>query len=230
MPIAHTYDGATDPRLNIFMKTAVVNGLSGLQSLNTVSASCDTGNCSFPAYNGVTHSTVRIESMCFDISPFLEQENRSTSNSYTSYWWSNYSLSVLNAGLFDPSPDYREMRQYLAHNFLAEDEPLPWEDAPSKGLVLGWNPLFNITTSFLILTHSLSYTKWNSHRRQGTLLEWSIGSVLLVISTFSPCQTRSVYADYLTNASLYPWGPTEFPMVSTSSCPQLGMQDVQTFQ
>lgn len=230
MPIAHTYNGATDPKLSIFMKTAVVNGISGLQSLNTVSASCDTGNCSFPAYNGVTHSTVGIESMCFDISPFFNQENSSTTDSYSTYWWSNYSLPILDAAISDPPPDNLEMRQYLAYNFfLTQDEPLPGEGVPSTRFMLGWNPFFSIIPHILHSNALTDIYHMELSPQERDILEWSIGSVLLVIPTLSPCQNRSAYEDYLIEASGYPWEPPELPMVSTSSCPRLGMQDVQTF-
>lgn len=82
----------SDISIKTAIKTAIINGLAGLQLLSAVSAPRGTGNCWFPSYGNITHSTLGIESMCVDISPLLIQTDNSTAspeNRSKAFWWTN---------------------------------------------------------------------------------------------------------------------------------------------
>lgn len=136
----------TSYNFDVFMNPAIINGLAGLQSLSAVSASCDTDNCSFATYDGVTHSTLGVESTCFDLSPFITQRsNISTANAtfesdghfQASLKWTNYSL---------PTQDWAGMRfmvENLGYLVNGSDEFTPWSARP-------WYPAWSINTSDII--------------------------------------------------------------------------------
>lgn len=189
-----------EPTLDAFMNTAIINGLSGLQSLGAVSASCDTGNCSFTSYGDITHSTLGIESMCLDVSPFLTQTENSTVSSpdgSDTYVWTNYTFTQ-----GDPTISY-----------LAEKKSWLY-DTGSR-----WYPLLSLNAvggipSFPYIGISSDLSPQEEH-----VISMSFYAKTFMIPTLSPCLKRSAY----------PPTADPLPMINTSSCPQLGMNNVSTF-
>lgn len=193
------------------MKTAIINGLAGLQSLGAVSASCDTGNCSFTTHGDITHSTLGIESLCLDVSPFLTQTENSTitvplpGNGSKTFVWTNYTFPQ-----GDPSISY------LVEGELGE-----------HGIEIGsiWFPLFSLDYGGWMLSFSNSnifeYVEISPDLspQEDYLIRRSFYSKTFMIPTLSPCLERSAYQ------------PTvdPLPLINTSSCPQLGMIDVSSF-
>lgn len=207
--------GKSTPVLSPFMRTAIINGLSGLQSLVAVSASCDTGNCSFPSYGSITHSTLGIESMCVDVSPFLIQTDNSTissghgSNAFMyrsndTLVWTNYTF-----------PEGQASISYLAEG----DEPAGlgrWYPLFSFGQEIGWMPPTYMTPPGYIEKHGISPSL---SPQEKDLVKRSFYSKTFIIPTLSPCVERSAY----------PLTGDPLPLINTSSCPQLGMTNVSTF-
>ncbi|KAL1877905.1 hypothetical protein Daus18300_002258 [Diaporthe australafricana] len=151
------------PTLDVFKKTAIINGLSGLQSLGAVSASCDTSNCSFTTYGNITHSTFGIESMCVDVSPFLTQTDNSTislgsGDSSNKFIWTNYTFH----------------RGYPSISYLVEGDS-------GDGAGTRWYPSFSFDSG-----------AWTFHHEEH-LIKRSFYGNTFVIPTLSPCLERSVY-------------------------------------
>ncbi|KAJ8106623.1 hypothetical protein OPT61_g9414 [Boeremia exigua] len=74
------WDMNTDDRVtywDVDMDTKVAI-LDGLTNSNTkrfeISPSCSTGNCTFPSYKGITHSSVGICKKCVDVTPWVTKE------------------------------------------------------------------------------------------------------------------------------------------------------------
>lgn len=207
------------------MKTSIVNGLSGLQSLIMVSASCETGNCSFPAHNGITHSTLGLESICFDISAFLNQYNDLTAQ-FTSASaaetpvWTNYSLPI----------DRLDDQNNQSSSAVSVQQNLGYllnEDAPAD-VVARWSPLFSVVGNtvnhdFLTGLYGLNISQQDVHK-----IDAAIASATFMIPTLNPCQNRSSYP---TSSDGNP--DIESPpltLVNTASCPQFGeMSNVTAF-
>lgn len=199
-----------DPKLDVFMKTAVINGLSGLQSLGAVSASCDTGNCSFATHGNITHSTLGIESMCLDVSPFLTQTDNSTIsllgplNGTSTSMWTNYTFP----------------RGWPSISYLVEGK-VPLESATGAR----WYPLFSLSgnggmlfvpPSDYIKTFEIS-TDLSPHEEY--LIKRSFYQQTFMIPALNPCFERSAY----------PPTADPLPLINTSSCPQLSVTNVSTF-
>lgn len=193
------------------MKTAIVNGLSGLQSLGAVSSSCDTGNCSFTTYGDITHSTLGIESMCLDVSPFLIQTDNSI---ITAQWpgsgsttrvWTNYTFPLGHPSI-----------SYLVEGGLGYG---------SVETGARWFPLFSLDTGGWMHTFSESdyfedveiSSDLSPHEEY--LIRRSFYQKTFMIPTLSPCLERSAY----------PPTADPLPLINTSSCPQLGMINVSSF-
>lgn len=197
--------------IDVFMKTAIINGLSGLQSLGAVSASCDTGNCSFTTYGDITHSTLGIESMCLDVSPFLMQTDSSTTteqwpgSGLTTRVWTNYTF-----------PQGYPSISYLVERGL-EDGRL---DAGARWVPLlsldtnGWMHTFSVSdeSEYVVISPDLS-------PHEEYLIKRSFYQKTFIIPTLSPCLERSAY----------PPTADPLPLINTSSCPQLGMINVSSF-
>lgn len=195
--------------LDVFTKTAIINGLSGLQSLAAVSASCDTGNCSFTTYGNVTHSTLGIESMCLDISPFLIQTDNFTlgNDSQSSVWqpsvWTNYTFT----------PGY----PYITNKVEGDSSAI-------YGAASNWDPLFSLDGGMMNFSDRPSIKEYIGNPaglspEEEHVIKTSFYTTTFMIPTLSPCLERSAYpstADFL-------------PLTNTSSCPQLGMANVSTF-
>lgn len=158
--------------LDVFMKTAIINGISGLQSLGTVSASCDTGNCSFTTYGDTTHSTLGIDSMCLDVSPSLTQTDNSTVSSpdgSDTYVWTNYTF-----------PQRKPTISYLVGGELEGG----WIGAGAK-----WFPLFSLDTGEMLNT-TISP---DLSQQEQYLISMSFFQKTFMIPTLSPCIERSAY-------------------------------------
>lgn len=195
------------PALDVSMNTAIINGLSGLQSLGGVSPSCDTGNCSFTTYGNITHSTLGIESLCLDVSPFLTQTDNSTvflpGNRSMPFVWTNYTLP----------------KSTLSISYLVGGDP---------GYSMGarWYPLLSfdggrmtdnlVPPSNYIEDYEISP---DLSPQEEYLIKRSFYQQTFMIPTLSPCLERSAY----------PPSVDPFPLVNTSSCPQLGVTNVSTF-
>lgn len=193
--------------LGVFMKTAIINGLSGLQPLGSVSASCDTGNCSFTTYGNTTHSTLGIESICLDVSPFLNQTEESTvsllggSNTLV---WTNYTF-----------PQRHPSISYLLEGNLRQ------------GPVARWYPLFRLSEGGWMHLESFSPSESSEYNeispdlspQEEHLVQRSFYEKTFIIPTLSPCLERSAY----------PPTADPLPLINTSSCPQLGMTNVSSF-
>lgn len=59
--------------LEVTAKAALIAGLAGSQSPNSLSATCSSGNCTFEATEGITHTTAGFSSECIDISNLITQ-------------------------------------------------------------------------------------------------------------------------------------------------------------
>lgn len=195
---------------NAFMKTATRNGISGLQSLAAVSASCDTSNCSFTTYHDITHSTLGIESMCLDFSPFLNQTENSTISFTVPYGSETYVTT-----------NYTGQRGYPSISYLLEGE-MGNSSLAGKGR---WYPLFNLESQFTIYNSSTSDIReyiQKSHdisEQEEHLIKRSFYQQTFMIPTLNPCLERSAYPPTLDS----------LPLINTSSCPRLGMTNVSSF-
>lgn len=204
------------PTIDVSTKTAIINGLSGLQSLGAVSASCDTGNCSFPSYDNITHSTLGIESICVDVSPFLIQTDNSTispgnrSSAHVdgfddTFVWTNYTLP----------------RDSQFISYLASDDQLGGQGR--------WWPMLSFSDAgWILLGSSLEQLEYNIQNyeistglspQEKYLVTRSFYQKTIMIPTLSPCLERSAY----------PPTADPLPLINISSCPQLGMTNVSTF-
>lgn len=200
------------PTIDIFMKTAIINGLSGLQSLGAVSPSCDTGNCSFTTYSNITHSTLGIESICLDVSSSIIQKDNSTisrpgpGNDSDTLVWTNYTF-----------PQGYPSISYLLERKLSQfDTGSRWY--PLIGLRgVGWTPSSAPSDSQL---NSLYFdTPPDISPQEEYLINRSFYQGMFMIPTLSPCLERSAY----------PPTVDSLPLINTSSCAQLGMTNVSTF-
>jgi hypothetical protein len=55
-------------------RIAILNGLANPSTTRSeITAGCNTGDCLFPAYNGVTHSSVGMCKKCVDITPWVSE-------------------------------------------------------------------------------------------------------------------------------------------------------------
>ena len=87
----YTRTGAAQYDIEIAMKGAMINGLTDLQdSDSTILFSCETGNCTFPAFGGITHSSIGLCSRCIDST----SEVRLPNDTDTSNQFHNYSLPI----------------------------------------------------------------------------------------------------------------------------------------
>lgn len=59
--------------VDVGMKTAFIGGLTDVDLASVPPFTCPSGNCSFPAYGGITHSTITFEVECHDISSQIVQ-------------------------------------------------------------------------------------------------------------------------------------------------------------
>lgn len=225
VPFRYKTEYITQSRLtlDILMETAVISGLSGLQSLVAGSASCDTGNCSFPSYSNRTHSTLGIESMCIDVSPFLIQTDNST-------------ISPGNGeteNLYGPPSDGPGTNK----TFVWTNYTFPGEHPPISYLAEGddngwgrWYPLVRFDTNFVGMlppgpwrspTLNTSYYDISPSLspQEEYLAQRSFYIQTFMVPTLNPCLERSTY----------PPSGDPLPLINTSSCPQLGMTNVSTF-
>lgn len=151
------------------MKSALIAGLADLQTANSLPFDCSSGNCSFPSYGGITHSTLVLEGECVDISNLIVQADFGNLTTYTlpglatlTYSWAfdNYSL---------------------AEHQLNQDLPIQW-GKPRYGVggpylyaTIGAKSAYNINyTTPLLLTHDFA----------------------LLMPTTSPCQDPLDYPLY----------------------------------
>lgn len=216
-----TFLDTTTYDFDVFMDTAIINGLTGLQVLSAVSASCDTDNCSFATHGGITHSTLGIESMCFDLSTFISQSANTSTTNVTSHSltdgdfqvslkWTNYSL---------PTQDWygtKYMIEYLEYLVNASDEFTTLSVRP-------WSPVWSITNGIIRTAINETYNIDLSAREQH-LLDSYLFEVTFVMPTLNPCRNRSAYTNYSALEE-----PRPLPLVNTSSCPQLGTTNVTLY-
>lgn len=73
----------TTTRLDERVKAAFITGLTDAESASSPPFTCASGNCSFPAYGGITHSTVMLEIECVDISSLIVQVDYDNFTNYT---------------------------------------------------------------------------------------------------------------------------------------------------
>lgn len=92
------------------IQAAFINGISGLPgSPNANLASCTTGNCSFRSESGVTHTSLALNSLCFETTASLTQTGTkkwpttpgggATGEEDFDATWTNYSLPGEPVGL-----------------------------------------------------------------------------------------------------------------------------------
>jgi hypothetical protein len=88
--------------LDIITKVALLNGLSNPNGTQSgINPGCSTGNCLFPSYNGVTHSSVGMCKKCADITPWLT-EAVTTRNDYFQSAGDSGSTTGYTADIFLP--------------------------------------------------------------------------------------------------------------------------------
>ncbi|CAO2655539.1 Nn.00g043420.m01.CDS01 [Neocucurbitaria sp. VM-36] len=67
--------------LDLETKAAILDGLANPNTTRSaISPVCSTGNCSFPSYDGVTHSSVGLCKKCVNITPWLTEAHNKSSN------------------------------------------------------------------------------------------------------------------------------------------------------
>ena len=66
-------EGGWVSSVDVGTKTAFIGGLADVDLASVPSFTCVSGNCSFPAHGGITHSTITFEIECFDISSRIVQ-------------------------------------------------------------------------------------------------------------------------------------------------------------
>ncbi|KAH7146350.1 hypothetical protein EDB81DRAFT_488501 [Dactylonectria macrodidyma] len=66
--------GLPVPLLNGKMKVAAINGLMGTETANGAPFNCSTGNCTFPEYQGITHSSVGFCRSCEDLTHTVKEK------------------------------------------------------------------------------------------------------------------------------------------------------------
>lgn len=116
--------GAMATVLDVAMKAAFITGLADVESASLPLFTCASGNCSFPVYGGITHSTITFEIECVDISPLIVQVDYE----YGSANYTNYTI-----------PD----GPTLTYTWASQRVPMDTEwDIP-----LQWYPYYNATAS-----------------------------------------------------------------------------------
>ncbi|KAF2849956.1 hypothetical protein T440DRAFT_508432 [Plenodomus tracheiphilus IPT5] len=81
--------------MDIDTKIALLDGLANPNTTRSeITPGCSTGNCLFPSYNGVTHSSVGICKKCVDITPWVTEAVRVDNSSYRSENGSMAALEV----------------------------------------------------------------------------------------------------------------------------------------
>jgi hypothetical protein len=72
--------------LDMDAKLAILDGLANSNTTRSnIAPSCISGNCSFPLYNGVTHSSIGMCRKCVNITPWVVEVRNNTTNSYIAY-------------------------------------------------------------------------------------------------------------------------------------------------
>lgn len=189
--VNNSFTEASLYKLDTFMNTAIINGLAGLQSLSAVSASCDTDNCSFATHGGITHSTLGVESVCLDLTPFISQSaNTSTTNvttysksatdgvyeySQVSLEWTNYSLPTRNLG------GTRQMTEYLGYVVNASDEVTIWSARPWSSTMRIAPVDIDMRTTNITETYDISLSA-----REQRLVKSGLFQATFVIPTLNP--------------------------------------------
>ncbi|KAK3689174.1 hypothetical protein B0T22DRAFT_513343 [Podospora appendiculata] len=76
--------------INSKSMNALVGGLTSRATVTPVDFSCPTGNCTFPAFNGVTHSSVGI---CSRATAPRQRAANDATGLYVGYGWCNFTLT-----------------------------------------------------------------------------------------------------------------------------------------
>lgn len=180
--------------LEVTAKAALIAGLAGSQSPNSLSPTCSSGNCTFKATEGVTYTTAGFSSECIDISNLITQNRQLTWASkddvVTSYSLPfNLTLSWLGSG------------NGFWDTMLAWKSPYPDTSAYHAHLPNKTQYLENTTMT---------------ERQRDIFLHTAFDGIAFLMPTTSPCEDPAYYW-----GSSRGGGWPDMPPVNVSSCPPL---------
>lgn len=210
IPIVRTTN--SNGSANLPMRAALVNGLSGLPQQSSVGVKCDSGNCTFPATGGITHTTLKFNTHCVDASSYVSQSGRTDWRNISGRQhyspessWTNYSLpSGLSLGyvLLD------------FEDFVPEDgQRFVWDMASH------WDKLFTVKDSVMHEQGSdqaAAYLALSFEEQR--IRNASLAAFEILIPNINPCEDRNV------------WISENEPFDAVNNtCPELDLDGVVSF-
>lgn len=188
--------------LNTDLRASIIAALTGMQSSNSLSPTCTSGNCTFKATNGITYSSSAFSTECVDVSSLITQSGRrswDTANNYSVETATSYSLS----------------------NGLSISYYLSTQDWDSHGG--RWDTMLVATNALYSENGSLSFDNVTMTPRQQEIFNVSFDGVVFLMPTTSPCENISDYQTFLGDREMY-----AMPPIRANSCSQLNLPKVNT--
>lgn len=180
--------------LEVTAKAALIAGLAGSRSPNSLSPTCSSGNCTFKATEGVTYTTAGFSSECIDISNLITQSGP------LSWAAKGDVLTVTNYSLpFNLTLTWKGSARFW-DTMLARKSPYP-DTSHYLGMGAGMQYLENATMT---------------ERQRDIFVHSAFDGIAFLIPTTSPCEDP---ANYWSNSSGGGW--PDLPPVNVSSCPPL---------
>ncbi|KAK8023737.1 hypothetical protein PG993_011803 [Apiospora rasikravindrae] len=162
------------PMLSMDLRLALIAGLAGVKSPNSLSSDCASGNCTFQATDEITYSSLGFSSECVDASPLIKQ--------YGPFYWDSQGV---------PGPSHMESAVYSLPNGLNLSyylEVTSWmSDSSRWGSVLAAQSDFMASDNQLVLGDALLT------ERQRRIRDSSFDSITFLMPTTNPCQDPADY-------------------------------------
>lgn len=158
--------GPTVFDLEVTAKAALIAGLAGSQSPNSLSPTCSSGNCTFKATEGIAYTTAGFSSECIDISNLIIQTGPLT--------WPAGSNTVVNYSIpFNLTLSWMGINLKVWHTTLALKSF--FRDFGT------WTPLLENATM--------------TERQRDIFLHTAFAGIALIMPTTSPCEDPAYYWD-----------------------------------
>lgn len=180
--------------LEVTAKAALIAGLAGSQSPNSLTPNCSSGNCTFKATEGVTYTTAGFSSECIDISDLITQNGQLTwaaKGDVVTNYSLPYDLTLTWSGSVD-GVDWDTM--------LARKSPYP-DRSHYLGMGTGMQYLENATMT---------------EQQRDIFVHSAFDGIAFLMPTTSPCENPAYYWGNLGGELLPDMSP-----VNVSSCPPL---------
>lgn len=186
------------------LRAALVNGLSASQKDSTLSPICSSGNCTFPAANGITYSTIGFSSSCVDMSRMLSQTGPHS---------------------WDPADQVSTRGKYVEYNLTSEIglKYILSQVYPGSVTARGggrWESMLAMSAQHTDLTEQAL----EQGLLDNTLRKTPLQTITMIVPTQNPCQKRETFQVYFDGGEAM-----AMPPVNASSCPQLSMPNITSF-